>query len=355
MATGPNTQIADIVVPEIFTPQAVLRTEEKSRIIKSGVAVRDEHLDGLLAGGGITFNLPSYKPLDNEDENISGDDADDTYKDDWSSLTNSRPKKIESLTEIGVRLSRNQSWAQATLTTALGTKDPLAAVEELVSDYWALRQQAAFIATMKGVFADNAAAPAESEHVQNDMTNDVKGSSFSDGVTNFTSEGFLDAIVTMGDSMESLGMVMVHSIVFNRMQKLQLIDFIPDAINPNVKIPMYLGRMVVVDDGMPATAGVYESWLFGAGAIRLGVGSPANATETGRKPDAGNGAGQDVLYNRVEWMLHPVGHAYIGTPANGGPSNAATTNNLAAAGSWKRVFPQRKQIKIARYITREHA
>lgn len=354
MATGPATQIADIVVPEVFTPQTVQRTEEKSRIIRSGVAVRDEFMDGLLQGGGLTFNLPSYKPLDNEDENINTDDADDTYKDSWASLTNSRPKKIESATEVAVRLSRNQSWSQAQLTTALGTKDPLEAVEELVSDYWALRQQAAFIATMQGIFADNDAAPSGSEHVQYDLRNSVSGASFSDGVTNFTSEAFLDTTVTMGDSMESLGLVMVHSVVYNRMQKLQLIDFIPDAINPNHKIPHYLGREVIVDDGMPNTGGVFETWLFGAGAIRLGVGSPNNATETGRKPDAGNGAGQDVLYNRVEWMLHPIGHAYSGTPANGGPSNAATSNNLAAAGSWARVFPQRKQIKIARLITREY-
>ena len=32
---------------------------------------------------------------------------------------------------------------------------------------------------------------------------------------------------------------------------------------------------------------------------------------------------------------------------------AAVANNLANAGSWRRVFTERKQIKIARLITRE--
>ena len=72
-----------------------------------------------------------------------------------------------------------------------------------------------------------------------------------------------------------------------------------------------------------------------------------------RKEAAGLGGGQDILYDRVEWCLHPVGHAYIGTPPVGGPSNATTANNLANAGSWRRVFTERKQIKIARLITRE--
>lgn len=354
MATG-NTQIADIIVPEIFTPQVVLRTEEKSRIIRSGVAVKDASLDALLGGGGLTFDIPSFKPLDNEDENISSDDIDDTFKDTpWNALTNSRPKKIGSTTEIAVRLSRNQSWSTADLTTALGTKDPMEAIKELVSDYWALRQQAAFIATMKGVFADNAAAPAGTEHVLNDMTNDVKGASFVDGITNFTAEAFLDAAVTMGDSMEALGLVLVHSIVYNRMQKNNLIDFIPDAINPNVNVPTFLGRTVIVDDSMPRSAGVYESWMFGAGAVRLGMGTPKVPTEVARYASAGNGGGQEVLHNRVEWMIHPNGHAYVGTTSKGGPSNAGTTNNLAAAGSWERRFPERKHIKIARLITREH-
>jgi hypothetical protein len=52
-------------------------------------------------------------------------------------------------------------------------------------------------------------------------------------------------------------------------------------------------------------------------------------------------------------MIHPVGHRYDASAPAGGPSNASTTNNLANATSWKRVFPERKQIKIARLITRE--
>ncbi len=53
------------------------------------------------------------------------------------------------------------------------------------------------------------------------------------------------------------------------------------------------------------------------------------------------------------WALHMTGHSYVGTPANGGPSNAATTNNLNDAASWNRVYQERKQIKFARLITRE--
>ena len=350
MATGPITQIADIVVPEIFNGYVQQLTEEKSRLIASGAIVRSSSLDADLAGGGLTFNAPSFKDLDNEDENISTDDASDDYT---GGTADSAPKKTGTATETVVRLSRNQSWSSSDLAEALGGVDPMNSIAQRVSQYWALRMQAAFVASMNGIFADNDAAPAGTEHVQADLTNDVSGASYSAGVTDFSAPAFIDAAVTMGDSMGDLSLVCVHSIVYARMQKNNLIDFIPDS-NGITNIPTFLGRLVVVDDGVPSpSAGIYHTWLFGSGAALLGMGAPKVPTETGRKPDAGNGGGQEVLYNRVEWGIHPVGHRYIGTAPNGGPSNAATTNNLANAGSWQRVYSQRKQIKIARLISRE--
>lgn len=343
MAAG-TTAVADVIVPEVFAPYVQILTEEKSRLIQSGAVSRDEFLDNFLAGGGLTIHAPSWADLDNDTENVSSDVT-----------GTSTPNKIGTQEEIAVRLSRNNSWATADLTGALAGDDPADAISNRVSAYWTRRLQAAFIAVMKGIFADNDAAPTGTEHVQGDLTHDIKGASFADGVTNFSAEAFLDAKQTMGDSQEALSMVFMHSIVYNRALKNNLIDFIPDSTNPASRgIATFLGAMVIVDDGMPSPAsGVYETWMFGPGAVRLGMGNPKVPVETDRLPSAGNGGGQEVLYSRVELCLHPSGHAYVGTAAIGGPSNLATANNLAAAGSWARVFAERKQIKIARLVTRE--
>lgn len=348
MAAGPSTKIADVIVPSIFTPYSQQITEEKSRLVQSGALVRDAALDALLAGGGLTFNVPSWKDLDNDAERTSTD----AEGAEFGGAASPTPNKIGTLQEVGVRLSRNNSWGTSDLTAVLAGADPAQAIASRVGAYWSRRLQAAFVATMNGVFADNAAAPTGTEHVQNDLTVNISGASFVDGVTNFSAEAFIDAATTMGDSMEDLGMIFVHSVVYARMQKNNLIDFIPDA-SGQINIPVFLGRIVIVDDGMPRTGSVYDSWMFGAGAVRLGVGTPAVPTEVDRLAGAGNGGGMEVLYNRVEWMLHPAGHAYVGTSPNGGPTNAATTNNLANAASWARRFSERKQIKIARLITRE--
>lgn len=43
MATGPLTQVADVIVPEIFTPYIQQMTEQKARLVQSGVLLL--HLD----------------------------------------------------------------------------------------------------------------------------------------------------------------------------------------------------------------------------------------------------------------------------------------------------------------------
>lgn len=336
------TKLADLVIPVQYLPYIQQETEVKSRLVQSGVLVPDAALDAALVGGGKTFSEPSFRDLPDDADNVSSDN-------DGTTATAS---KITTSEEIQVRLSRNAVWSSMDLANDIAGSDPLQSVITRASSYRARRLQDAFIATIKGVFADNAAAPSASEHVLNDMTVDISGSSFSDGITNFSAEAVIDAKLTMGDSMQDLGLICVHSVVYGRMQKNNLIDMIPDSLG-QYNIPTFNGMLVIVDDSMPVSTGVYNTWLFGRGAVRLGQGNARVPIETYRLPLAGNGGGQESLIHRWEWIIHPVGCKYAGTAPTGGPSNAATSNELAHAGSWQRVFPERKQIKIARLITRE--
>lgn len=340
-----TTRIADVIVPEIFDRYVQQYTEVKSNLVRSGALVVDPQVVQHLQGGGLTFNMPSWRDLSDDADNVSSDDP----------AVNSTPYKTSAGQEIAVRLSRNNSWSSMDLSAALAGDDPMDSIANRVSDYWVRRLQDAWIATVNGIFADNAAAPSGGDpHVQNDMSFDVSGSVYAPGVTDFSAEAFLDAVQTMGDSQYDLALACMHSIVYTRAKKNNLIDFISDSVNGNaIRVPTFLGHRVVLDDRMPNAAGVFQTWLFGQGATRFGASTPKVGTEVHRNPAAGNGGGEEILYNRTEWCIHPVGNAYIGTPPNGGPSNAATANNLANAGSWRRVYPERKQIKIARLITRE--
>lgn len=343
---GDITELSDVIVPSIFVPYAQNYTIEKSRLIQSGALTISERLNAMLAGEGTTFTARFYRDLDREDEENTSSASDPT---------DSTPSNIESGREIQVRMSRNKSWGSADLLDSLVSPDPLDAISRLVGGYRAGRLQRQFVATVKGMFAMNDADPVKSgdkasTHTKGDMTHNISGSTFNDGVTNFSPAAVIMTAGTMGDSLDQLSMMMVHSVVYLRMQLLNLIDYIPDS-EGRISIPTYMGREVIVDDSMPSNAGVYETWLVGAGAFQLGTGSPKVAAEVERMPASYKGGGSEVLYHRWENIIHPVGHAWVGTAAEGGPQNSA----LQTATNWARVFPERKQIKIARLVTREHA
>ena len=351
-----EVRIADVVVPEIFAPYVQTLTEQKTAIIDSGVVSRDAALDGFLAGGGTTFNAPSWRDID-DDSNIL---ADRVSSDNPATIA--VPNKIQSNQEIATRLSRNQSWKTMDLVAALAGDDPSNAIANRVAAYWRRRLQAVFLATWNGVFADNAqVAPNDDPRAgitnnaaQDDLSVDISGGAFVAGVTDFSAEAFIDAITTAGDAQGDFVAVFMHSIVYSKAQKNNLIDFIPDSANMDAAaIPTFLGRRVIVDDGMPNAAGVFDTWIFGASASRWGVGNPKVPAEVDRTPSQGNGGGGEELYSRIEWSMHPVGYNFLGgvvANADGGPTNVELADGV---NNWARTFPERKQIKAARLITRE--
>ena len=76
------------------------------------------------------------------------------------------------------------------------------------------------------------------------------------------------------------------------MLKNNLIDFVSDSVTGQaVRIATFLGRELIVDDGLPVTSGVFDTWLFGAGAVRAGSGAAAT-TAVGQAARSGHFIGQ---------------------------------------------------------------
>ncbi len=336
-------QVTNIYNPTVFDKVEQQLTETKSRLVTSGLVERSAVLDSFMVGPGNSVEMPKFRDL-SDDVSIVATDA---TGDSITPLGNSTD------VEIGVKLSRAQAWSSAQLAATLSGTDPLGMMAARVSNYWQRELQRIFIATMTGVFADNDAAPSGSEHTAGDLTIDITDT-YDPGVTDFSAEAFIDACGTLGDSEEDIVAVAMHSVVYNKALKNNLIDFVSDSANPNAtRFATFLGRAVIVDDGLTKSSNDYDTWLFGRGALVWGSGQHPKPSELDSSPAQGNGFGVETLYTRKIWCLHPVGHKYAGTLASGGPSNAGTANNLAHADSWMRVLPQRKMIKIARLRTTE--
>lgn len=328
------TRISDVIVPEIFYDYIAKDTVEKSAIFQSGVIKSDAELGAKLAGGGTIFNAPFWNDLDNTEGGIANDDP----------ASIATPGKIGALKDMVRRQVRTRSWSTADLSGVLAGSDPMARIRDRVTAYWTRQFQRTMVQTLAGVFADN---------IANDASDMVKtiGNDSASAVTDaelVSAEAILDTKQLMGDASDALKVIIMHSVVYTRLQKLNLIDFVPDS-EGHIKFAYYLGYLVIVDDGVQTTTGTnrvtYTTYLLGPGA--LGWAESANnmmPVEVRREPGQGNGMGVEILYTRRQYCLHPYGFAWQESSIAG---NFPTNAELATAANWNRVLVERKQAPIA--------
>lgn len=339
MADG-GVRIADVVVPTIFDPYVQKLTEEKTKFLASGIAARSGHLDRWLASrAGMILTMPTWKDLDNDEPLIANQTGGVMITGD-AVIT---PKKIGTYNEVAIKLTRTQNWGAGKLQDYLTGSDAMSAIATRVADYEARFLQKCILAILTGVFADNVANDS------GDMVFDASGVGYVAGVTDFSADNLFNAQQTAGDSQEDFRVLSVHSAVFTRMKKNNLIDFKQDSVT-GADLATFQGLRVVYDDGMPKTGNVYTSYLFAPGALEVGYGPVEKPTEISWQPDAGNGIGEEILFRRWQHCIHPMGFAYTGaTTSGGGPADTV----LDDAASWNRACPERKQVKMAALITRE--
>ena len=108
------------------------------------------------------------------------------------------------------------------------------------------------------------------------------------------------------------------------------------------KITRFLNRRVIVDDGCPASGGVYTTYLFGEGAFAKGEGSAPKPVETDRDSLGGN----DILIHRRHFVLHPRGIKWTNTTvADSSPTNIEAEDST----NWNRVY-ELKSIRLIKFI-----
>lgn len=331
------TQLANVIVPEVFTPYMMKVTKEKSAIFQSGILRSDPNLANFLAGGGRTVNVPFWRDLDNTEGNVATDDPADVAV----------PRNITAGKDVAIRQIRTQGWSSARLVAELAGDDPQARIAERVAGYWIRQFQRNLVATLTGVFADNVANDA-SDMVK-DIGTDATGTPTAAQL--ISAEAILDTKQTMGDASDDLDTLIMHSVAFTRLQKQNLIDYIPDS-EGRVQFPTYLGYRVIQDDGVRAVAGTnrtkYWTYLVGRNSIGWAEVPVAKPVEVDSKPEQGNGMGVATLWTRRQFVLHPYGIKFTDASVTDEfPTNA----ELATAGNWDRVYSERKQIAIAALVT----
>jgi hypothetical protein len=325
------TQLADIIEPEVWLPYVQKRTTELDALARSGIVVDDPELAALAQGGGTLYNMPFWNDLSGTSDAAVDNPA-----------TESTPAKIGAGKDKARKHFRGKSWSWMDLAGAIAGDDPAMRIADLVAGFWARERLRLLILTLKGVLADNAANDSGDMifSIANDNAGAVQASE------KISSTAILLAAQTMGDASSLLTAIAMHSVLHTELDRQKLIVY--DPTDPaNVGWGTYAGKSVIVDDTCPAEVGsnriTYTSYLFGRGAVGYGRGTPKVPVETFRNPAAGNGSGQETLYTREEFILHPRGIAWTEASVAGAtPSDA----EIATAANWNRVY-DRKLIRLA--------
>ena len=295
-----TTVYSDIIDPRVFSPYLQELTVEKSLLIRSGIVERNPLLDSFLSGGGHFIEMPKWADLADGEAN-------------YSSFANSTADidAVTTVQENGIRLSRNKVFGARDLAAAIAGSDPMDVIANRFADWWVRHDQALLLAILSGLLEEDVDSDGTA-----DLINSISVTGSTAGSANkFSAEALLDTFQLLGDGKANISAIAVHSYIHTQMQKQNLIDYTPDS-EANIGFGTYMGKTLLVDDGLTVTAGVdsggnsqpaYDTVCFAPGAFQLGFGNPRVPVETNREPLTGHGGGEEYIVTRREMVLHPVG------------------------------------------------
>jgi hypothetical protein len=317
-----TTQIENLVVKAEFAARVQQLSTTQSALFQSGIIAADPAIAALAKGEGATFTLPYWNDISGSSA-VGSDDPDTALV----------PGNITMSYETAVKLFRTQAWAAMDITKSIGAgDDPLERIARLIASWWNRDMQVILINALTGIFASALA----STHVH-DVTS---------GNTALDQNVILDGKQKLGDAADSLSAIVMHSAKYTALQKALLIDYL--GAENDIRFPTFMGYRVIVDDSCPVANGNYTTYLFGPGSVAYGEGSPKMPTEYLRSPLAGNGAGQETLITRREFIFHPRGMRWTSSSMAGrSPTNA----ELATAANWAKMWDS-KLIKIVKIVSK---
>lgn len=326
------TRLANIVVPQVWNPYIIERTAELSELWQSGIISPVSELDGFTSDGGNLIEMPFWQDLDHADQVVSATGG---------ALG---VGAIQAEQDRAVVMARGRGFGVNELAAALTGSDPAQAILDLLAGWWARRFQRILFSTLQGVFDSlEAEGPGGPVNVL-----DISENSGAAGV--ISSDALLDAQQLLGDAKSRLTAVSMHSAVENALAKQNVIEFIQPS-DGSPRVPMYQDKRVIVDDGHPVEdvspiGDVYDTYLFGPGAFGFADGT-GRTQVTGIETDRDAARGEDRIFTRRHFVLHPRGVRWNTASTGGGPANDADSPvpGLSDGDNWLRVY-EPKNIRM---------
>lgn len=300
-------------------------------MLESGAMITDSSIASQIQGDGNYYTIPYYNPLDGTPGNYDG-------------KTDVPVKETSGTSQSGIVYGRTQGFMKRNFVAELSGSDPMRHIAGTVARFWAKYRQSVLLGILGGVFNTTDAGAYATEFKQTHIMK--TGASI--GVTD------ANRLMTksMGDHKQEYSMAIMHSIVAERLENLQVLEFWKQTLASGIQRPLplasYNGLTVVIDDGVPVTGNEYTTYLFGNGVLRQANGRLDNPT--GVESDEIKYGGVETLVTRLRETIHPYGWHYTIPIADW--TESPTDEQLFDSANWSLRFNP-KSIALSKLVTTE--
>ncbi len=348
---------------------------KRNELIKSGVLTGNSDIRAIFSAqtGAAYATIPMKGKIGGKAQNYDGE-------------TDLTPNSTTTFERGVVVVGRMNSWVEKDFSFDItGGTDFMDNVAQQIGEYWDGVDQDTLLSILSGIFSMTGAKNVEfiEKHTY-DITAFTGEDKNQNPLCNVGHTTLNTAIQrACGDNKAKFSLAIMHSAVATNLENLKLLVYLKytdaDGIERPLTIGAWNGRVVLVDDSMPAkdVAAVpavgkegdadyvpeqeaytaYTTYVFGNGAIDyedIGAKVPYSMSR-----DEKTNGGQDTLYSRQRKVFAPFGISYT---KKSQASLSPTDEELANGQNWtlvhngesgaKAEYIDHKAIPIARIISR---
>lgn len=314
------TKISDVVVPDVTADYLMDDLAVANLMFSSGIVKTDPLLASLLTMGGSKFSFPYWGTITGGESDIPVEGVASTARKIGTYETNI-PRQFR---KIDVGAGR--------LASILAGANAMNAINERMSELWKEDIQNNLVASAKGIISSTAGANITLDKA-------AQAGDAAPGTTNIIDADYIiDAQALLGDNMGKFNAIILCTKVLTDLRKANLISTVALADQAGT-IEMYQNMVVINDDNVPTFTRTasdtedytsYATFLVKDAAFIFGE-STNGFTPVYVDTDHSKGMGEETLYTKRMFALHPAGWDWIGTPAGLAPKNA----ELADGTNWE--------------------
>ena len=340
-----GTFLSNLITRPEFLAYTSERIFEMSDFIRSGVVQRNSALDARA--GGTRVRVPFFDPINPTEEQIKSSN-------DWGTsgagyLTSQNVTADEQIMTI---LHRGFQFATDDISKLGSGADPLAHVRDQLAAAIAKKKTATLLAQLSGLFGNISGSGVLGANTVN-----VTGTTTATSSNYLTAANVIKAKQKLGERGSELTAIAMHSNVAAYLEEtgymqVQVSGSTVSAASglQGVGYNTFAGLRVIVDDQLDVISGgtathlnKYPIYLFGSGVVAEGV-----QQDLRLETDRNKSSFQDLLIVDYHYGYHVLGTKW--SAAGDNPTNASTSGNLAATGSWTLAYNTVKNVPLVRLL-----